>query len=185
MWHFGNERSAVRETGPSLAVISSPAISAWDGDKVPTDIKQHGTEGTASPPVAFILAPLPKSNPSFAQFLPAGADRGTQRREESVIGEVLAKTVLKHLVLAVSLHLGEHQPRALLVERGAKILEHVASSRVNVRNGLCLDDDPLWHWHRVGESTDLVAECTRIGEDQRCIEPIHRIRQVVPHLGGV
>jgi len=69
--HFGNERSAVGKTGPALAVISSPVYQhVWDGDKAPTDIKEHGTEGIASPPVAFILAPLPGIQPIVRPILP-------------------------------------------------------------------------------------------------------------------
>src|SRR5664280_3661313 len=73
----------------------------------------------------------------------------------------------------MSLHFGEHQLGALSVEHGDKILEHVTCGRVNIRNWLCFDDDPKWPWLGAGEFADLVAESTRIGEDQRCIKPIH------------
>ena len=77
-------------SGPQPQEQSAEPAAYLTGDNAPTDMKQHGTEAPHLLPSLSVLLLVPESNPSFAQFLPAGADRGTQRREESIIGEQLA-----------------------------------------------------------------------------------------------
>ncbi len=139
------------------------------------------------------MPPCPESMTSDPSSSPVRNDRNAATAA-SIVGKKCDGSIVRVssyrsiLARTGSFNFGEYQGDPLGVESLVQVLEHVGSRRIYVSDGLGGNHNPPRLRFTRGQRSDLLAECSSIREEERCIKSEHhqtvdvlRLR-VEPHV---